>query len=97
MCQQPYHLHIRRIDPTRNMARFYELSISTTLFGNVSLTRSWGRIGTRGQSRVHLCETEQQAVVLFLDLLKRKRKRGYRSRLSTDCDSDGQPHAAVSS
>lgn len=89
MCQQPYYVHIRRIDPTRNMARFYELSIGSTLFGDVSLTRSWGRIGTRGQSRVHLLESEQVAVELFLDLLKQKRRNGYRSRPSTDYGNDG--------
>lgn len=48
MYQQPYHLHIHRNEPARNMARFYELSISSILFGDVSLTRSWGRIGTKG-------------------------------------------------
>jgi len=95
MCQQLYHLHIRRIDPARNMARFYELSIGSTLFGELSLTRSWGRIGTRGQSRVHLFGNEQAAVELFLDLLKQKRQKGYRGRLSTDRDSDGWPHPAT--
>lgn len=58
MCQQPYSLPTRRTDPARNMARFYELSIEQTLFGEVSLTRSWGRIGKRGQSRVPLPESE---------------------------------------
>ncbi|MCB5204595.1 hypothetical protein LH464_19185 [Neorhizobium sp. T786] len=31
MCLQPHHLHIRRLDPARNMARFYEQSIEPTL------------------------------------------------------------------
>ncbi|UEM18339.1 WGR domain-containing protein (plasmid) [Bradyrhizobium barranii subsp. barranii] len=39
-------LHLRRIDTTRNMRRFYLLSIQPTLFGGVSLIRNWGRIGT---------------------------------------------------
>jgi predicted DNA-binding WGR domain protein len=42
-------LHLRRIDPARNMARFYGLSIQPTLFGGASLVRNWGRIGTKGQ------------------------------------------------
>jgi predicted DNA-binding WGR domain protein len=43
-------LHLRRIDPARNMARFYALSIQPTLFGGASLVRNWGRIGTNGQA-----------------------------------------------
>ncbi|MEJ6871814.1 WGR domain-containing protein, partial [Bradyrhizobium japonicum] len=45
-------LHLRRIDITRNMRRFYLLSIQPTLFGGVSLIRDWGRIGTTGQTMV---------------------------------------------
>lgn len=77
MAQYPFHLHIQRIDPSRNMARFYELSIEPTLFGEVSLVTSWGRIGTRGQRRVALCQDEKQALGLFLDLLRQKRRKGY--------------------
>ncbi|MGB3389974.1 MAG: WGR domain-containing protein [Pseudaminobacter sp.] len=35
-----------RIMRERNMARFYELSVEPTLFGEVALVRRWGRIGT---------------------------------------------------
>ncbi|WP_159650744.1 WGR domain-containing protein, partial [Bosea sp. 125] len=35
-------LCLRRIDPTRNMRRFYVLSVQPTLFGGVSLVRHWG-------------------------------------------------------
>ncbi|MGO7014944.1 WGR domain-containing protein, partial [Rhizobium johnstonii] len=45
MSTQPYHLYIERIDPSKNMARFYALSIEPNLFGGTSLVRSWGRIG----------------------------------------------------
>ncbi|CAN7752773.1 WGR domain-containing protein [Rhizobium sp. LjRoot258] len=78
MIAQPYHLHIERTDLKRNMARFYRLSIEPTLFGDVSLTRSWGRIGRRGQQRVHLFTSEKEAVDLFLTLLAQKCSRGYR-------------------
>jgi len=43
-----------------------------------SLVRAWGRIGTRGQQMVHLFDNEKQAINLFLDVLREKRKRGYR-------------------
>ena len=80
MIAQPYDLYIERRDPTRNMARFYVLSIRPNLFGDVQLTRRWGRIGSRGQAMSHTFAREADAVRLFLDLLRHKRKRGYRPR-----------------
>ena len=77
MIAQPYQLCIERRDATRNMARFYALSISPTLFGEVQLTRRWGRIGSVGRSIAQSFAHENDAVATFLDLLRRKRKRGY--------------------
>lgn len=79
MIAQPYQLHIERRDPARNMARYYALSIEPTLFGEVCLTRRWGRIGAHGQAKYHSFEREEEAVQLFLGLLRSKRKRGYRA------------------
>jgi predicted DNA-binding WGR domain protein len=78
MSQLFYRLHVQRIDATQNMARFYVLAIEPSLFGNVSVVRKWGRIGTRGQERVHHFENEKQALSLFLDILRKKRRKGYR-------------------
>ena len=36
---------LRRIEPEKNMARFYEISLQPTLFGDVAVVRHWGRIG----------------------------------------------------
>ncbi|MGO7122173.1 WGR domain-containing protein [Rhizobium johnstonii] len=77
MTVQPYRLHIERIDPSKNMARFYALSIEPNLFGGTSLVRSWGRIGSRGQQKIHVFDSEAKAVDLLLTLLRRKRSRGY--------------------
>lgn len=38
--------HFRRVDVARNMARYYSLLLQPTLFGDMSLVRNWGRIGT---------------------------------------------------
>ncbi|MBY2943026.1 MULTISPECIES: WGR domain-containing protein [Rhizobium] len=78
MTVQPYRLYIERIDPSKNMARFYALSIEPNLFGGTSLVRSWGRIGSRGQQKIHVFDSEAKAVDLLLTLLRRKRSRGYR-------------------
>jgi predicted DNA-binding WGR domain protein len=83
MIAQPYHLYVERIDATKDMARFYALSIRPTLFGQASLLRCWGRIGCGGQQKIHMFDHEDQAVELFLKLLSEKRKRGYRPR--TNC------------
>jgi predicted DNA-binding WGR domain protein len=80
MLTQPYQLYIERTDPARNMARYYVMDITETLFGEACLTRTWGRIGTRGQAKVHLFDREEEAVRLFLDLTRQKRARGYRPR-----------------
>ena len=80
MIVQPYHLYVERIEPEKNMARFYALAVQPTLFGQVSLVRSWGRIGARGRRKVHLFNDEKQAVSLFLELLRKKRNRGYKPK-----------------
>jgi len=77
MLIQPYHLYVERVDPDRNMARFYTLAIEPTLFGTPRLLRRWGRIGTLGRTMIHHFEREEEAVALFLDLLREKRARGY--------------------
>nr|WP_292891008.1 WGR domain-containing protein [Mesorhizobium sp.] len=80
MLAQPYRLYVERTDATRNMARFYALSVETTLFGTPCLTRRWGRIGCGGQSMVHHFDREEEAVSMFLELLRAKRARGYKTR-----------------
>ena len=43
----PPTVHLIRVNPVRNMARFYEISLQHTLFGEVVLLRRWGRYGLR--------------------------------------------------
>ncbi len=42
-----------------NLARYYRLQVRPTLFGEISLTRAWGRIGTRGREKVMTFATEE--------------------------------------
>nr|WP_105441276.1 WGR domain-containing protein [Neorhizobium sp. T25_13] len=78
MIAQPYQLYIERSDPAKKMARYYAMQIGQTLFGEACLTRRWGRIGKHGQEKQHVFEREEEAVQLFLELVKQKRSRGYR-------------------
>ena len=71
-------LILYRLDPARNMARFYTLSLETTLFGDVSLTRRWGRIGTLGREIVELHRDHATAQAALDRLISMKRRRGYR-------------------
>ena len=80
MIAQPYHIYIERTEAANNMARYYAMEISATLFGEACLKRTWGRIGRSGQSKMHHFENESDAVDLFLELMRQKRKRGYRPR-----------------
>jgi len=90
MLAQPYQLYVERRDASRNMARFYAMSIEQTLFGQACLIRRWGRIGAYGQTMQHSFDREDEAVQLFLYLLRQKRKRGYRPRDKGDADSGSQ-------
>ena len=80
MISQPYQLYIERTEPVQNMARYYAMQIEQTMFGEAFLIPRWGRIGKRGQEKQHVFRREEEAVLLFLDLLKQKRARGYRPK-----------------
>jgi len=69
--------HLHRIDPETNMARFYCIDVAATLFGDVSVLRTWGRIGTHGQTRLETCDTVGDAQKVVLKTLRRKLRRGY--------------------
>lgn len=79
MTKHAHELYIERKNPAKNMARFYAMDITRTLFGQTCLSRRWGRIGARGQSKTHIFASEKDAVALFLDLQRQKASRGYRS------------------
>lgn len=74
----PSPLQLRRIDPTRNMQRFYTLSIQPTLFGGASLVRDWGRIGSVGRSMIETFDEADAAGLAMWRLEQAKRRKGYR-------------------
>jgi predicted DNA-binding WGR domain protein len=71
-------IHLHRIDPARNMARFYRMSSTPSLFGDICLVREWGRIGRPGRIRIDLYETREAAMAAREALSRVKRQRGYR-------------------
>lgn len=73
-----YRLYLERIDPARNMRRFYILAIEKSLFGELLLTRRWGRIGTYGREATEICTSECDALARLLAVARTKRMRHYR-------------------
>ena len=73
-------LVLERVDRTKNMARYYVLSVEPTLFAELSLVRRWGRIGGAGQTRIDLHASPPLAQIALNIWLERKRRCGYRLR-----------------
>ena len=67
---------MRRVEPARNMARFYSLDVERDLFGRVVLVRRWGRIGTSGKVRLDEYEGEGAALAALHALERRKGRQG---------------------
>ena len=73
-----HHLVLHRIDPEQRIRRFYSLMIERDLFGTIRLVRNWGRIGTNGQERVEIYDSEIAAGQALEVVARAKRRRGYR-------------------
>jgi predicted DNA-binding WGR domain protein len=59
------------------MARFYALSLETSLFGDIMLIRRWGRIGTHGRVRSELFDSRNAAAARMASIATLKTRRGY--------------------
>jgi predicted DNA-binding WGR domain protein len=69
-------VHLRRIDPARNMHRFYRLDVQPDLFGGVLLVKKWGRVGTHGRMMAESYESEDLAIVALQRQAEFKRRPG---------------------
>jgi predicted DNA-binding WGR domain protein len=76
------HIVLERVDPARNIACYYVLSIEPTLFAKHTLIRRSGRIGCLGRERLQFFggEDSSRAQVTLETWLARKRKRRYAPR-----------------
>ncbi len=73
----PDRLHLRRIDPNRQMYRFYELVVQRDLLGGAALVCEWGRIGSPGKVRREVHRDEGQAINALIARARAKTQRGY--------------------
>lgn len=68
---------LHRVDPSRNMARFYAAQVQPTLFGEWALVREWGRIGQAGTVKATPYPTLAEAEEALTRLRCQKVRRGY--------------------
>ena len=77
-------VELQRVDPARNMARYYVIEVQTDLFGNTLARRSWGRIGTSGQTKAAVFTVETDALREAARIERSKSRRGYVDRNRPD-------------
>lgn len=70
-------VYMERSDPTRNLARFYQVEIHPTLFGEWAVIRRWGRIGTYGNMRQDCFASLSEARDSHSLRVANKHRRGY--------------------
>ncbi len=70
-------VRMTRIDREKNMARWYEIDVQPTLFGEYTVERHWGRIGYSGQSKTFWLNDEPTADQMPKSVSAIKARRGY--------------------
>ncbi|WP_158635616.1 WGR domain-containing protein [Gemmobacter aquaticus] len=86
---------LHRADPDLNMSRFHRVELSTDVFDAITLQRTWGRIGSRGQNRFASFPSTASAEAAATKLVRSKERRGYFSVRSCAA-SAAADHPAVS-
>src|SRR5690348_13210085 len=66
-----------RIDPAKNVARFWRSLVTPTLLGGWSLLREWGRIGSPGTVSSRSFELEEEARRAERAGIRRRERHGY--------------------
>jgi len=67
-----------RVDPERNMNRFYSVTIQATLFHKHAVVCGWGRRGTpQARWRILPVENQSAAQALAAKIVQRKIRKGY--------------------
>lgn len=70
-------VYLIRVDPSRNIRRFYKMLLAPSLFGEWVLVREWGRIGAAGTTKADHFPSPGEALLAMQELVRRKKRRGY--------------------
>lgn len=68
---------LTRVEPARNMRRFYSVALASSLFGEPGVERAWGRIGSPGRRRTDWFAAPEAARAELERIAGAKRRRGY--------------------
>lgn len=71
-------IYLTKVDPSRNMKRFYSVTIQPTFLGACCLVRIHGRIGKSSRLLPPIVCTDEAAASRAAErLVARKKRRGY--------------------
>jgi predicted DNA-binding WGR domain protein len=70
---------LTRIDPARNIDRFYIVQVMPSLFGDWTVLREWGRRGSPGAVRLSSYERRNDADTAEQRTIKRRLQHGYKT------------------
>ena len=76
-------IYLERHEPDKNLHRFYQMIVTPGIFGDWSLVREWGRVGSPGKVRKDWFDSEDEAKLARDKLCATKQKKGYQSALVT--------------
>ena len=65
------------IDAEENHARFYWLHWQPTLWGEIALVQTWGRLGTAGRVRVTVYPDRADAHAAVVQIIRHRLRHGY--------------------
>jgi predicted DNA-binding WGR domain protein len=77
------HIYLERHDPDKILHRFYQMFVTPGIFGDWSLVREWGRVGSPGTVRKDWFDSQDEALSAEISLSNVKQKKGYQSILVT--------------
>jgi predicted DNA-binding WGR domain protein len=69
---------LTRIDPNRNLDRFYVVKVAPTLFGDWTVLREWGRRGSPGTVRLTSYQRQHEAETAERHTIRRRLQHGYK-------------------
>jgi Uncharacterized conserved protein len=75
-------IYLERHDPAKNLHRFYQMMVTPGIFGDWSLVREWGRVGSPRTVRKDWFDSENEALAAGEKLLATKSKKGYQPKPS---------------
>ncbi|MDH3605291.1 MAG: WGR domain-containing protein [Candidatus Tectomicrobia bacterium] len=73
-----FYTYLEKQDATMSPQWFYALSVQPTLFGDWSVVREWGRVGSPGRVKVKRYTSQAAAETAFDHLVQAKYQQGYR-------------------